>query len=342
MKTLAFLNKKMYKKIPFLYSKIYELHRFLKKKIFKTEDIFSWLTLTIFVSLSFFSLIPKFLDTKSEPQIITWKDFKPVYVYVCFVLLYWITGKVIQLWIKNTGILKKFILPGTYLIKNDIDKSIHLNLEGVDCSNYEFATKETADISAELNIKAYSRGPWGTNYQDKLERNLSHIVQNKHSIMFLRYAKTKDIVGFTHILPVSQDVWVKYTKGLIKDNEFAADYIISDSFNPKYINERPYGVILFGVVCTEVDNDNYSSINENKYYRYLGEVLEKAIAYHLNTLLKGYFSSKAKNPYSKVNVLLQNEDEYTFKGFFKGWANMKDISGDGCTIIQFVVKNNNS
>jgi len=323
-----------------IYNGLYKFHRFLRKKVFNVEDIFGWIIAIFVLCSSLFSLKPSIsIDNKSSlNQNIGFEDFKPIYIYLFIVILYWMIGKIIQLRVKNTGVMKKFSMPGTYLIRKNKDKSCILDVKNINNTEYEFATEEKANLTAELNIKGYERGPWGTNYQEKLERNLSHIKKNKYSIMFFRFENQKNIIGFTHVLPVSFDTWNDYTKGLINDNEFTDNYITSNS--SKYINEKPYGLILFSVVCTEVNFEKYNPAKEKEYEQYLGIVLEKAIVFHIDKLLKVYFSADSNNSYSKVNVLLQNEDENCYKNFFKDCSNMDCTSADGCTIINFKVHNN--
>ena len=132
------------------------------------------------------------------------------------------------------------------------------------------------------------------------------------------------------MLPVNKETWDKYVAGTIGDNQFSDAYIIPDV--KKNIDQKAYGLILFSVaVAKHPEKED----RPPDYWKNLGNYLEQAIVYHINTYLKTLFKSEK----SIVPVLFQNMD-ISFQRFFKdNLMSVEGISRDGARIIAFEVAN---
>ena len=254
---------------------------------------------------------------------------------VIFYTLLWFLGKglwlIIQKVIRNTGTNARFIFPGKYLIRNPDGDPCTLNVEDINSARFEFATEATAALSAEFNMRAYRNSLWETSFEEKFNRNISHIRKNRLSIMFVKSLIDNKYLGYTHILPVSKRTWDKYLDGKIGDNTFSEKLIASDSPNEKE-HKQPYGLILFSVASVTYDSELK---NESKnLVKNIGDLYEQAVVYHLKSYLNTQFKSQ-----NLVEVLLQNMSE-DYMNFFKDFAKSTNrLSADGAYIIVFDISN---
>lgn len=257
-----------------------------------------------------------------------------VYSLLFYVLL-WSIGKllwwVIQNIIRNTGTNDRFIFSGKYLIRNEYGDPIEINIKDIDSERFEFATEKTAALSADLNVKAYKNSAWSTNFNDKFQRNLSHIRKNNLSIMFVKSLLSDKYLGYTHILPVSKRTWERYLDGKISDNSFSDNYIAADDVNEKSY-KQPYGLILFSIASVFYDQELERGPVERR--EEVSDLYEQAVAFHLKSYLNTQFKSQ-----NLVEVLLQNMGK-DYLDFFKGFSPKSNrLSADGAYIIVFDISN---
>lgn len=254
---------------------------------------------------------------------------------ILFYILLFLVGKglwwVIQNVVRNTGTNDRFAFSGTYLIKNEYGDPLELNTDGIDTKRFEFATEKTAALSADLNMRAYKRSMWATSFEDKFQRNLSHIRKNHLSIMFVKSLTSEKYLGFTHIFPVSKRNWDRYLDGKISDNKFLDKDIATDDPSEKE-HRQPYGLILFSIASVAYDDElkeNPKELRKNVINLY-----EQAVAYHLKCYLDTQFKSQ-----NVVEVLFQNMSK-DFMGFFEGFTKGKPrLSADGAFITVFDISN---
>jgi hypothetical protein len=236
---------------------------------------------------------------------------------------YLISYLVIKHKIKNKGVNFNSRFPMKHLLR--IEHGLfYIDKENIIENQFILAEQKDALKSAEINIKAYQGGVWGTDVNDKYIRNLSHIEKNKLSILLIKSFDSDDLIGYTHILPVNERIWNIYTLGKIKDNEFNSDYIAPfvDS-----IYDEPFGLILFAIALP-IENENISTDKLN----YLSDLLEQCLSHHLSLFLDTTFKSK-----KTVKVMFQNYDEVFYSPFEKEAINDKMLSADNAPIYIFNV-----
>lgn len=236
--------------------------------------------------------------------------------------------KFIILNIQPSGVSERFIFPGKYIQINSNGTPSQLITEGIQTEYFEFASKITASIAAELNVQAYARTAWQASYDEKFKRNLSHIQRNKHSILLIKSSRG-EYIGFTHVLPVTRNTWDKYNKGLIKDKNYSAKLIANNE--KKTLGSDAYGIIIFSVACIKRNRDFKES---SLYASSVGELLEQALVHHVRTLCREYFKGTEEVP-----VLLQNMGEEFLKFFKPAATSTTNISADGVRIIAFEIFN---
>jgi hypothetical protein len=329
---------KFYNNLPNSYNITYCIHHYAKKNIFNYKSITSYVYFLLLVGVNIFLKTDKLADINkiSIEQLLS---FLPVISYPSFITVYVIFKFFIKIRIKNTGMLSQFILPGIHLLRNaeTNPEVLELNFENIDTSQFIFINdEEDVKLCSEINAKAYAKGAWRGTFKRKYERNLRHYRKNKFSLMFIKFEDTDRYVGYTHVFPVSENVWKKYVDGKLGDNSFS--YINICDQNPKGINEFPYGLILFSAALIEANPIFFG--NKEMHKMYIGDLIEKAIVFHCDILIKNHFSNIEAYKKTEVEVLLQNEGT-NYKNFFKGYAEMSKVSKDGGTIIQFKIKNHN-
>jgi|GEM_PF-4244845 hypothetical protein len=155
---------------------------------------------------------------------------------------------------------------------------------------YEFAeTENLGSISGKLNYEAFKNSPWQDSEIDKINRNAKHACKNKRCILLLK-DKEQNYIGFTHIIPVNQNIWNEYLNGHISDNDFSSENIVPTQ--KTYKDDYAHGIIVFSIALL---SDNKIQDFPNRL-----EFLFKAIHFHLFEIAEQEFSN---NRY--MNVLIQ-------------------------------------
>lgn len=248
-------------------------------------------------------------------------------IFVFMGMLYLILSYLIHYVLKNTGSEGRFIFSGRHLV-NQGNRLFRLNTSAVDRDRFAFATPDTADIAARLNIDAYENSIWGTSYEDKLARNSAHIRKNRYAILLAKGLDCDEQECFTHIFPVNKDTWDKYIAGGIGDNRFSDVLIVPERKVLK--DQDAYGLILFSVAAAK-----HPKVCDEAYWARLGDYLEQLIAVHI----EAYALTTFKGEKTTIPVLFQNMD-ISFLRFFKERSmRVAGVSKDNAWVITFEVAN---
>ncbi len=307
-----------------IYQRIHRLYIFIRHELFKPSD---------FVTLSFTALVV-FIPWYFTNDFV-WTSIVVFGIYLGLWGFSEFLNDIIQTVTRTTGSDDPFIFSGNYLKKiyNGEPCEITEKVENIDFNRFEFVTEETAHIVSNLNVRAFKMSSWKASFEEKHQRNLSHIKKNCLSMMFVKSLTDENhILGYTHIFPISRGTWEKYIAGGISDNEMDENYIASDQPNqPSY--KKPYGLILFSIANVSYDTE----LQKVKDFRErLGDIYEGAIAYHVNEYMKTQLKDK-----EVINILFQNMG-IKFLLFFRKVVTIgKVLSKDGDRIIIFQLVNRN-
>lgn len=181
-----------------------------------------------------------------------------------------------------------------FISANDREKGVYfLDKPDKGLNEFEFANnKELGKISGILNYKAFRNSPWQDSENDKIDRNISHIMKNDKCILLMKN-KDGDYIGFTHIIPVNQEIWNEYLSGAISDNDFSCENIVPAE--KEFDDDKATGVIVFSIALLS-DADQVSASDRLQY-------VFEAIHYHLYEMVQKEFKRNRH-----MNVLVQTSE----------------------------------
>lgn len=228
--------------------------------------------------------------------------------------------RIIITWITNTG--GSFQLQGTHLIVGeDYETGCKLWLNGIDREYFEFAGVDSMGTVADINHRAYNRGPWSTYPKEKFDRNKSHVLKNEYAIMLIK--DEGKVVGYTHIFPISFETWFKYTNPPgIHDNVFSDDYVGENE------KDRNFAIMIFSLA---MDPDFEVKLNDKHL---AGLMVEKAMALQISEHLKSSFPHK-----HSVTAIFQNMGSMLLNFFDDASVILEHPSADEAQLVKFEIKN---
>lgn len=199
-------------------------------------------------------------------------------------------------------------------------------------------SRPLATATGIINSEAYgfSFGPWKSSAHNKIERNIKHSQANQHCLMLVESPKLSQevvdfpYIGFTHVIPVSKDVWDRYNEGSIQDNDFSEDDIFTLDKNP---DESPYGIIIFSVGARPLSIQKKYHGDICDQHRPTLPLMAKATAFHVRVVAEKFFKKDKEIP-----ILAQSANAYCYKFYTKYKLDSGKNSGDGCRIFTAKVK----
>jgi hypothetical protein len=122
-------------------------------------------------------------------------------------------------------------------------------------------TDEAADISAQINHKEFKDTFWEDSLEAKQKRNRAHCRQNPRCIQLVADpaevgsagSKPTKWIGFTHVLPLTTDGYMRYRNGELQDNTFGARYICS-------VNQKAAAILIFTIALIPREEQHFEPL----------------------------------------------------------------------------------
>lgn len=304
------------------YKALYYLYNFLKVDVLKPTSFVSPI-----ITVINFLIIYKFTDNIPLTALLSVIAFGGLW------LLAWFLWLVIQLIIKNHGADNKLIFSKRFLKSDEPGEPCEICMEEVnkiEARRFSFVRDTDIHLVTTLNLKAYKNSPWFTTFDNKYQRNWSHVVKNKYSMMFVNSLYDEKKLGYTHVLPVTKSAWDRYLDRKISDNNLMEKFVVADGSFSKGRNE-PFGLIIFSVAFVNYDTELKEAEN---FYGKLTSILEDAVVYHISVHLKTLFKNR-----ETVEILLQTMNRNCFRLFKDVAKSSNRLSKDWARIIVFEIVN---
>lgn len=211
-------------------------------------------------------------------------------------------------------------------------------------------TDDLSVICGELNASAFSKQIWkgkgknfSENVMEKIERNSLHARKNPYCLLLIKPfpvggffpTKERQYVGFSHVIPLTEEGYKDYVAGRIQDNSFPSEFICGPE-------DRPSALLIFSIAIDgrRALRRAYQGlpITQKKLQRLkhrAAQELMQALTYHVHFLMSLY-----ADPARSLEILAQTDGSRDVMGALQtaGFRPTSNISADCCPIWSVTAK----
>lgn len=292
----------------------YKGHRKLANKV---NDVFFWIPFaaTALGAIGLFIFRPA--DFKAPGVIISLSAVAFIFLTFLFFRFYILVA------VRKTG--APMDVPSDAALVKGIVNVLTLDKSKIEENLTAAVSVNDIDSINKLFDEAYTNSLW-TKHREKIKARNAALITNEETRNTIRLIKNSkgggSNVGYTQVLPLTEDGWNLFQAGKISGAEIDHHFI---SF------EKPYGLLILTLVNSE--NKDYPA-NSQKMRLQTGRVTTKALAQHLALFFEKHFIGDDFIP-----MMFESINPQVAKFIKKYKTNKEEYSADGAEIFCFMFQN---